>query len=234
MRKSVLFITLLFAACIAFAQQTLFRNSSLAGFTLQGNDNFTSALSLQDEGVVINGVRWATRNVDAPGTFAARPERAGMFYQWNRRVGWSSTDPLLDSNGGDVWRNVSSTATTWATTNDPCPRGWRVPTSEELRSLVDMDKVASRWVAENGVNGRRFTDIATSNSFFLPVAGLRNYTDGAPNGVGSSGFYWSSTPNWNSTPSGTTNAMYLFLISRDTGVGISNQAMGLNVRCVFE
>ena len=40
--------------------------------------------------VVINGVRWATCNVDAPGNFAANPEDAGMFYQWNRKVGWSA------------------------------------------------------------------------------------------------------------------------------------------------
>ena len=33
----------------------------------------------QDEGIVINGVRWATRNVDAFGTFAERPESPGMF-----------------------------------------------------------------------------------------------------------------------------------------------------------
>jgi len=38
-----------------------------------------------DEGVVINGVKWATRNVAAPGTFAANPQDAGMFYQWNRK-----------------------------------------------------------------------------------------------------------------------------------------------------
>ena len=35
-----------------------------------------------DEGVVINGVRWATRNVDAPGTFAQSPEDAGGFFTW--------------------------------------------------------------------------------------------------------------------------------------------------------
>jgi len=41
----------------------------------------------QETGVVINGVKWATRNVDKPGTFVANPEDFGMLYQWNRRVG---------------------------------------------------------------------------------------------------------------------------------------------------
>ena len=43
--------------------------------------------NVTDVGVSIIGVTWATRNVDAPGKFAATPEDPGMFYQWNRKVG---------------------------------------------------------------------------------------------------------------------------------------------------
>ena len=50
-----------------------------------------------DEGVEIDGIIWATRNVDAPGTFAENPEDTGMLFQWNRRVGWSATDPIINS-----------------------------------------------------------------------------------------------------------------------------------------
>ena len=32
--------------------------------------------NVTDKGVVINGVKWATRNVATPGTFAANPEVA--------------------------------------------------------------------------------------------------------------------------------------------------------------
>ena len=63
-------------------------------------------LSYQDEGVVINGVKWATRNVDKPGTFAANPENAGMLFQWNRRVGWSANDPMVNSNGDVTWNRL--------------------------------------------------------------------------------------------------------------------------------
>ncbi|MDR1197516.1 MAG: hypothetical protein LBK94_00690, partial [Prevotellaceae bacterium] len=49
-----------------------------------------------DKSVTINGVKWAACNVDAPGTFAANPEDAGMFYQWNRKVPWSSTGDISD------------------------------------------------------------------------------------------------------------------------------------------
>jgi hypothetical protein len=54
---------------------------------------FESFESIPD--VVIDGVKWATCNVDSPDTFASDPQSAGMFYQWNRFTGWSGIDPLL-------------------------------------------------------------------------------------------------------------------------------------------
>ena len=82
------------------------------------------------DGVVINGVRWATRNVDMPGTFAANPESAGMLFQWNRRQGWAATGNITG------WDSTYAGGTEWARANDPCPPGWRVPTNEEFRLLV--------------------------------------------------------------------------------------------------
>ena len=101
---------------------------------------------------MIDGIRWATRNVDAPGTFAASPETAGMFYQWNRRIGWCSTDPLVSSDGS-IWDGDTTTpvGTAWYAENDPCPPGWRVPTREELESLVNA---GNAWTTQNSVPGR--------------------------------------------------------------------------------
>ena len=62
---------------------------------------------ISDAGVVINGVKWATRNVGEPGKFVANIEDAGMLYQWNRKIGWSSTDPMKDSNGGANWDSTN-------------------------------------------------------------------------------------------------------------------------------
>ena len=149
-----------------------------------------------DEGVVINGVKWATRNVDAPGTFAANPEDVGMLYQWNRKTGWSAAYPTVNSNGGTTWDGSSATGDTWATSNDPSPAGWRVPTRGEIRALLDTDDVSHVLVNVNGVNGMKCTDKSTNNSIFLPLTGWlhgstgssANYSDKSTNGN-----YWSST-----------------------------------------
>jgi len=149
-----------------------------------------------DKGVIINGVKWATRNVDKPGTFAANPKDAGMMYQLNRKTGWSATDPMINSNGGTGWDHTMPKGTEWEKANDPSPEGWRVPTMKEQEALLDTNKVNQEWTTENGINGTRFTDKITDNSIFMPAAGYRNtgYRQDA-NGklidAGSCGYYWS-------------------------------------------
>jgi len=144
--------------------------------------------STSDPGVVINGIKWATRNVAALGTFADKPEDAGMFYQWNRKTAWAATS---DATG---WDSTIPDGDTWAKSNDPSPTGWRLPTYKELCKLIDTDKVTSEWVVSlNGVSGMKFTDAVTGNTLFLPVAGYRDGDDGALDYVGFIGFYWSCT-----------------------------------------
>jgi hypothetical protein len=121
--------------------------------TEDGNYTAECTVTVFPTEVVINGVKWATRNVDMPGTFAAKPEDSGMFYQWGRPIGWSSTDPLISSNGEPIWNNLpyeDGTSYTWDKENDPCPLGWRVPTISELNSLIET---ASEWTTINGVSG---------------------------------------------------------------------------------
>jgi uncharacterized protein (TIGR02145 family) len=143
----------------------------------------------EEKGVVINGVKWATRNVDKPGTFAANPEDAGMFYQWNKKVGWSATDPMINSDGGTTWDTTKSDGDTWENTNDPCPTGWRVPTKDELQSLIDA---GSEWTILNGINGRTVGN--GNNSLFLSAAGCRSCNRGMFDDGGTRGGYWSSSP----------------------------------------
>jgi len=133
-----------------------------------------------DPGVKINGVIWATRNVDKPGTFTANPEDPGMFYQWNSKVGWKYNDPLTPSDGISTWNPNwdGNGATTWEKANDPCPPGWRLPTEGELLSLT------SHWSSAtvNGMNG--FWCGTTGAVVFLPCAGFRYKSDASVRDMG--------------------------------------------------
>ena len=174
----------------------------------------TSNATTFDEGVVINGVRWATSNVDAPGTFAENPESWGMLFQWNRKKGWCSLALFeIISNCPDYeglerweclealeyyidkllvdWDSTYAIGTKWYAENDPCPAGWRVPTKEELQKLVDA---GSEWATQNGVNGRFFG--TAPYQIFLPAMGYRSGSYGDLSDVGIWGEYWSSTQEY--------------------------------------
>jgi len=176
-----------------------------------------------DAGVVINDVRWATRNVDMPGIFAENLESLGMFYQWGRNIAWSAD---VNADVSD-WNNSFYTGDTWTRANDPCPQGWRVPTDAELQTLTDTNYVTSEWTTVNDVSGRIFTDINTNISLFLPAAGFRSQSNGSLNRVGTWGCYWSSTVSG-------ANARHLGFGSGGVTVGTGYRAWGFSVRCVAE
>ena len=159
----------------------------------QKNETIVTGLPIDpltvDEGVVINGIKWATRNVAAPGTFAATPEDAGMLYKWNSKKAWAATGEEVAD-----WDNSTSYDETWAKSNDPSPAGWHVPTDAEIKTLLfDDEKVSNKWTTQNGIDGRKFTDKATGNSIFLPAVGVRSGEDGTLNLVNIQGNYWTST-----------------------------------------
>ena len=167
-----------------------------------------------DKGVVINGVRWATRNVDAPGTFAETPESTGMFFQWNRKRGWASISTVTG------WDNTTPTGTAWQIENDPCPPGWRVPMQSELESLHNTGSTIATW---NGVNGRFYG--TTPYQIFLPATGIRTNI-GMYGRAGEWGGYWSNTEFT------TELAWYLSFNAGNTFMLTTLRTVGLPVRCV--
>jgi len=177
-------------------------------------------LFAQETGVVINGVTWATRNVDAFGTFAAAPESSGMFYQWNRPTAWATTGSVSG------WDSSTPTGTTWEAANDPSPAGWHVPTKADFDKLLDATKVDFAWTTENGISGGRFTDKTTSNNIFLPAVGNRRYDNGALNYIGTYGYYGCSTEQSSSF------AYYLFFSSSAAFLDNASKTCGYSVRPV--
>jgi uncharacterized protein (TIGR02145 family) len=176
--------------------------------------------------VEINGIKWAKCNVDMPGTFATHPEDAGMLYQWNKKVGWSATDPIINSNGGTLWDTSEAEGDTWEKANDPCPKGWRVPTHEELESLASAD---SHWTTLNGKYGRKFD--STNESLFLPTTHVREFDDGSFSWYPSvpQGIYWSS-----SVKATCVSAMSFSNFDIYVGGVCISRAYGFSVRCVAE
>ena len=210
---------------------TLFVITFLASCGAMRNRRVTT-----DTGVIINGVHWATRNVDAPGTFVRNPEDAGMLFQWNRKKAWSTTnqevtgwfnrlkirirDRNQETEAETEWDTSIPDGETWERVNDPCPPGWRVPTEAEFYSLKNSGSV---WITRRGVNGRLFG--TAPNQLFLPAAGWRNY-DGTFNLAGKTGGYWSNTQRLRMF------ARDFVFIDELVNILDSHRIRGFSIRCV--
>jgi uncharacterized protein (TIGR02145 family) len=199
------------------------------------------------DGVEIDGIIWATRNVDAPGTFAANPEDAGMFFRWGNNRGWRNSDPIAWWTGSEwnttsnQWRDSASAPlygegkdVTWNNNVGPCPDGWRLPEEAELTTLFNHAtnngvELTAPWLTAVdsgfGVTGWVIQGVG-DDVLFLPAAGSRPTPTGALNLVGLIGRYWSSTQ------SGTNHAMYLWFSSNSSDMRPLVRADGLPVRCV--
>jgi len=151
------------------------------------------------EGIVINGVEWAASNVDRDGAFVNKPEDSGWTYQWNSaRPEFSmaqSTAGLLPLSFFTQYPAGNS----WEISKDPSPDGWRVPTQEEISSLLDTGKVTNEWTTLNGIAGRKFTDRSSGENIFIPAAGkwFADIDSGERTvrkmDIGTGGYYWTAT-----------------------------------------
>ena len=187
---------------------------SSASCTPQDKPEPTPDSNVTEVGVTINGVTWATRNVAEFGKFAAKPEDAGMYYQWNNKKAWPAT-------GGGTWNTTPADGTTWLADNDPCPDGWRIPTKDELLDLVTNYSI-NAWDAAN--TGRLVGVVPNTN--FLPVSGQCS-TSGLLEHVGSSGYYWACDPF------SATDAYFMQVSSvSNGGTGTQAKIFGYSVRCV--
>ena len=101
---------------------------------------------------------------------------------------------------------------------------WHMPTSGQCQELTANTTVTwERNFNGSGVSGCKFT-ASNGNYVFFPDAGYWYY--GSQDGVGTYGYYWSSTP------SNTSNAYFLSLIGGSAGMNSNVRYFGFPVRPV--
>jgi uncharacterized protein (TIGR02145 family) len=159
-----------------------------------------------DEGVEINGIVWATRNVDAPGEFADKPEDYGRYYNF------------FDAQ--------SVCPAGWRT-----PTGDELEALCDPDKTISIYHITS-----NGVEGRIFADLATKTSIFMPAAGFRIGASTISDHAGKEGSYWSSVAFISDTHEGVSRFMsfltYIDVDKDDSKCGVDGDNVSLSVRCV--
>ena len=188
-------ITITLDPNIRFARRHAFISVSADG--IQRRDTvFQRAISSlpadQFNSVTINGITWATTNVNEFGTFVhfSEPHNPGRYFQFNRPTAYSIVDgnitpPLKYS---EIVEDSD-----WSILNDPCPCGWRVPTDAEMNTLRQS---GFRWVNEPrgawlGTDAQTATFDTPGNAIFLPAGGV--FSNGAMHQLGIEGGHWTST-----------------------------------------
>jgi uncharacterized protein (TIGR02145 family) len=186
------------------------------------------------------GMIWMDRNLGAiqVATSSTDVNSYGDLYQWGRRSDGhqcrnSAITTTLSSTdqppGGDFirigispndWRSPQNT-NLWQGVNgvnNPCPRGYRLPTEAEWN-----DERLS-WV-QAPINSTNNSAGAFASPLKLPIAGEREFSNGSLTFVGARARYWSSTVSGASS--------LLLEIGPNTDLSVPRpRAYGFSVRCI--
>ncbi|CAK7050496.1 MAG: hypothetical protein PARBA_04193 [Parabacteroides sp.] len=218
---------------------TIWRGASYFGYpTGEGSPYYTA--------IKKGGYWWSPVNCGA--TRVARPNDGkngtiagtGNIYQWGRadytnHGGSIASGPISNSRPNDhVFYEAPDNPYNWLNTqnntlwngsnkgiNDPCPKGYRVPTIDELKSIGN----ANSWDSNGGlfkVNAER-----DYPQLVLPAAGCRNRVDGLSLNQGTSGGCWSSSVY-------NTDANFMEFKNENAGFRPDFRARGYSVRCIRE
>ena len=227
--------------------------SSFGGALQLTNATFEVTIANGHGGVQLwkNGPYWAECNVGA-----TTPEEYGYYFWWGDTVGYTNTvSGWVSVNDGTSFSFGSGTAGTTsgkdnstlfsegyidstgnlvaahdaATVHLGAP--WRMPTDAEFSAFLSNCTITS--ITTNGVSGRLFTGKGdfSDRSIFLPVAGYS--TNSGISDLGTSGNYWSSTPDRRDTG----RARHIFFLGYSPNYNIQNsyfRSSGMTVRSVRE
>nr|WP_257788303.1 fibrobacter succinogenes major paralogous domain-containing protein [Elizabethkingia anophelis] len=179
----------------------------------------------------------ATAGVDP---FSAEAGNHGAKYQWGANTNGAGryiSQANDQSNSGKVsgWISTPKPAGSWSdgskTGNDPCPSGYRVPTSAQWQTVINNNNVERIGSWDN--NGNNYTTAlyfrnpSNIRTLMLPAAGSRDTADGTLDYRGSNGIYWTSS-------GATSKASSLHFHSGSVELSSYARSDGFSVRCVAE
>lgn len=220
------------SVCIAPSIESIFYGGNGFGNQNQKVIQTDCSVDLSIPTVTSAGGRiWMDRNLGSTQVATSVTDNAayGDLYQWGRTTdghqlrtsGNTSTQSTTNTPGNNLfivgstdWRNTSN-ANLWQGnpgTNNPCPNGFRLPTSAE------WDIETASWISQNEVG-------AFASPLKLTSAGFRLFSDGVINNDGIWADYWSSTGD------GTSNYRMYF---HQWGVGkdLQSRGFGFSCRCI--
>ena len=135
-------------------------------------------------------VKWATCNVGANS-----PEESGNYFAWGETT---TKSEYAEENCKTYRENIGDISgdPTYDAARANWGGSWRMPTKAEWHELID--KCTWQWTTQGGKNGYKVTG-QNGNCIFLPAGGWRGGMILTCSGI--LGYYWSSSPNDNSTQS---------------------------------
>jgi len=157
---------------------------------------------------------------DGPVLYSVAQANAGKFIVTPTQPG----DWLIET---ETPENINKRNNLWSNGNDndnPCPAGWRIPTMEELKSILDVYLVDKEYDESK----RRFIIPAQDGqTLYFPFAGWITWSNGK-------GSYMGRILSWSSTLIPDKTKAYYLNIYTDVSQAIHQHELGyaFGVRCV--
>jgi uncharacterized protein (TIGR02145 family) len=193
--------------------------------------------AIQDVFNPVTGKIWMDRSLGAKqrATSSFSSIAYGDLYQWGRAADGhqcrdsyttgsisSSNQPghsyfVLTSASPHDWRSPQN-SNLWQGVNgvnNPCPLGYRIPSSAEL----DAERLS--WSSQNAVG-------AFNSPIKWSLGGFRTFNNGDFGSIHENTFYWSST----NVPGSYSKSNSLFISLTGSNISAGDRATGCQVRCI--